>query len=185
MDETAKSNCRREVEFARNVSQGTLNDHITVCHPEFPRAWTKTPIRGRIDSSSSTKDAHVSKLPQGSCLWLPPGFVGPSMGVLCWPVEDEVTSVSPGADAIEAAASRSSDLVLLDLMLQGHYDGFDVCRHLRRDPTTRDIPVIVITALDDEDSRAKAAAAGATAYHTKPFTSGALLEEIERTQKTG
>ena len=107
------------------------------------------------------------------------------IGVLVQARGYEVTTVCSGDEAIESVASWLPDVVLLDLMLQGHYDGFDVCRHLRRDPTTRDIPVIVITALDDDDSRAKAAAAGATAYHTKPFTSGALLEEIERTQKTG
>jgi CheY-like chemotaxis protein len=97
----------------------------------------------------------------------------------------EVTSVSSGDEAIKAAASTPPDLVLLDLMLQGQYDGFEVCRRLRTGRATRHIPVIVITALDDEGSRARAAAAGATAYHTKPFASGALLEEIERVQKKG
>ena len=105
------------------------------------------------------------------------------IGVLVQARGYEVTSVSSGDEAIESVASWFPDVVLLDLMLQGHYDGFEVCRRLRRDPATRHIPVIVITALDDEDSRAKAAAAGATAYHTKPFTSGALLEEIERARK--
>ena len=109
--------------------------------------------------------------------------IGRLIGVLVQARGYEVTTISSGDEAIESATSRPPDLVLLDLMLAGHYDGFEVSRHLRRDPTTRHIPVIVVTALDDEDSRARAAAAGATAYHTKPFASGALLEDIERARK--
>jgi CheY-like chemotaxis protein len=70
-------------------------------------------------------------------------------------------------------------MVLLDLMLPG-YDGFEVCRRLRSDPSTRTIPVLIISALDDPESRAKAAQAGATAYYTKPFSPIALLKEIDR-----
>jgi CheY-like chemotaxis protein len=91
----------------------------------------------------------------------------------------EVVAVPSGAKAIDVSMTHPPDLVLLDLMLPGQYDGFEVCRRLRTDPSTRSIPVIVITALDDEESRARATAAGATAYYTKPFSPIALLKEIE------
>ncbi len=91
----------------------------------------------------------------------------------------EVVAVPSGAKAIDVSMTQPPDLVLLDLMLPGQYDGFEVCRRLRTDPSTRAIPVIVITALDDEESRARATAAGATAYYTKPFSPIALLREIE------
>ncbi len=74
-----------------------------------------------------------------------------------------VTAVANGAKAIDVATTDPPNLVLLDLMLPGQYDGFEVCRRLRADPTTRSIPVIIISALDDPDSRAKAADAGANA----------------------
>jgi CheY-like chemotaxis protein len=64
-------------------------------------------------------------------------------------------------------------------MLPG-YDGFEVCRRLRSDPSTRKIPILIISALDDPESRTKAAHAGATAYYTKPFSPIALLKEIDR-----
>ncbi len=70
-------------------------------------------------------------------------------------------------------------MVLLDLMIPG-YDGFEVCRRLRGDPATQRVPILVISALDDAESRAEAAAAGATAYYTKPFSPMALLKEIDR-----
>ena len=91
-----------------------------------------------------------------------------------------VTAVANGAKAIDVATTDPPKLVLLDLMLPGQYDGFEVCRRLRAHPTTRSIPVIIISALDDPDSRAKATDAGANAYYTKPFSPIALLKEIER-----
>jgi CheY-like chemotaxis protein len=65
-------------------------------------------------------------------------------------------------------------------MLPGQYDGFEVCRRLRGDPSTSKVPVVVISALDDDNSRARATQAGATAYYTKPFSPIALLKEIDR-----
>ena len=92
----------------------------------------------------------------------------------------EVTAVASGTKAIDVAATEPPDLVLLDLMLPGQYDGFEVCRRLRHDPSTRDVPVVIISALEDQESRTKAADAGATAYYTKPFSPIALLKEIDR-----
>ncbi len=92
----------------------------------------------------------------------------------------QVTAVSNGTKAIDVAVTACPDLVLLDLMLPGQFDGFEVCRRLRRDPSTKDVPVVIISALDDAESRAKATEAGANAYYTKPFSPIALLQEIER-----
>jgi CheY-like chemotaxis protein len=92
----------------------------------------------------------------------------------------QVTAVSSGAKAIDVALTDAPDIVLLDLNLPGQYDGFDVCQRLRSDPSTRTVPVVIISAMDDDESRAKASAAGATAYYTKPFSPIALLKEIDR-----
>lgn len=91
----------------------------------------------------------------------------------------QVVGVASGAKAIEACMNDRPDLVLLDLNLPGQYDGFEVCRRLRQDNATRSIPIVVISALDDANSRSKAASAGATAYYTKPFSPIGLLKEIE------
>ncbi len=92
----------------------------------------------------------------------------------------EVTAVASGAKAIDVAMTAPPDIVLLDLNLPGQYDGFDVCQRLRSDPATRHVPVVIISAMDDDESRARATAAGATAYYTKPFSPIALLKEIDR-----
>ena len=90
-----------------------------------------------------------------------------------------VTAVPNGAKALEAATSATPDIVLLDLNLPGRYDGFEVCRRLRAEAATRDVPVVIISAMDDFESRNKAKEAGATAYFTKPFSPLALLKEVD------
>jgi DNA-binding response OmpR family regulator len=92
----------------------------------------------------------------------------------------DVVAVASGTKAIDVAMTEPPDLVLLDLMLPGQYDGFEVCRRLRSDPATKRVPVVIISALDDAESRARATEAGATAYYTKPFSPIALLKEIDR-----
>lgn len=92
----------------------------------------------------------------------------------------EVIAVSTGAKALDVAATEAPDIVLLDLNLPGLYDGFDVCRRLHDDPSTRHIPVVVITAIDDEETRARVLKLGAKAYHNKPFSPTKLLTDLER-----
>ncbi len=95
----------------------------------------------------------------------------------------DVIGVANGARALEACMHQPPDIVLLDLNLPGHYDGFEVCRRLRLDPSTRSVPIVIISAMDDAESREKATDAGATAYFTKPFSPIALLKEIETLRK--
>ena len=91
----------------------------------------------------------------------------------------EVTAVSSGAKGIEAALARTPDAILLDLNLAGSYDGFEVCERLRAADETKKSPIIIISAMDDAQSKERASACGATAYFTKPFSPTALLKEIE------
>ncbi len=92
----------------------------------------------------------------------------------------EVEPVASGAKAIDVALTNPPDVVLLDLMMPGQYDGFAVCQRLRAEPLTRKVPIVIISALDDEQSRQRATEAGATAFFTKPFSPIALLKELER-----
>jgi CheY-like chemotaxis protein len=91
----------------------------------------------------------------------------------------DVVAVSSGIKAIDSALTSPPEVVLLDLHLPGQYDGFEVCRRLRADPSTRNVAVFVISATDDAASRAEAAEAGATAYYSKPFSPIALLKQID------
>lgn len=75
---------------------------------------------------------------------------------------------SNGQEALALATAHTPDLVLLDVMMPG-VDGFEVCRRLRANPQLREIPVIMLTALDDRESRLQGLAAGADNFLTKPF----------------
>lgn len=91
----------------------------------------------------------------------------------------EVIGVANGVKAVDEALTRPPDVAILDLMVPGAFDGFEVCRRLRQSPPTSKIPIIIISALDDEGSRKKAMEAGATTYFVKPFSAIALLKELE------
>lgn len=91
-----------------------------------------------------------------------------------------VEAVPTGAKGIEAATARAPDMILLDLNLPGSLDGFDVCTRLRADESTKNVPILIITAMDDAQSKQRALDAGANAYYTKPFSPTALLKEIEK-----
>jgi CheY-like chemotaxis protein len=79
----------------------------------------------------------------------------------------EVRSVESGVAALAAIAGEAPDVLLLDLMMPG-MDGFEVVRRLKADPATRRIPIVMVTALDDDASRARLAAAGVVDVLTKP-----------------
>lgn len=92
----------------------------------------------------------------------------------------EVDTASNGAKALDIAHVTRPDMVLLDLMMPGDYDGIEVCKRLRMNPDTESVPIIIISAALDEQNRAKAEAAGASACYSKPFSPMALLKELER-----
>jgi len=86
---------------------------------------------------------------------------------------------SPTGDAIETLMERHDpDLVVLDVLLFGSKsDGFEVARRIKSSPY-RDTFVVLLTALDDPESRAKGRASGADAYLTKPFSPLELLDLV-------
>ncbi len=91
----------------------------------------------------------------------------------------EVRSVASGARGLEEAFGWRPSAVLLDINLPGSYDGIDVCRKLRADAATKDVPVIIISATSDDEVKRRVMEAGATAFYEKPFSPLALLKEVE------
>lgn len=85
--------------------------------------------------------------------------------------------VNESSQAMDVAKRIAPDLILLDLMMP-QPTGFQLCRMLRATPGFRFTPIIIITALDDTDSKLVAFGAGANDYITKPFHVGDLIEKM-------
>jgi len=80
----------------------------------------------------------------------------------------EPTTVNDSLKAMEVAESVHPDLITLDLMMPG-LTGFELCELLHNDPKFSNIPIVIVSARDDTESKQKAIEAGAMAYITKPF----------------
>lgn len=91
----------------------------------------------------------------------------------------EVVAVASGEEAVEKTLREPFDLVVSDVRM-GAMTGVQLCRVIRSDPATRDLPVVLLTASDDPRSRFWGLHAGADAYLAKEGTFEALLPTIER-----
>ena len=92
--------------------------------------------------------------------------------------EDYRTMVATnGEQAFKAASSGAPDLILLDVNMPG-IDGFEVCRRLKEEPATRNVPVIFITAMHDAADETQGFDLGAVDYITKPFHSAVVKARV-------
>ncbi len=80
----------------------------------------------------------------------------------------ETVAAYTGAEALEVQDRCPTDAVLMDVMLP-EMDGFEACRRLKSHNGGRNVPVIMVTALDSDDSRRRGFEAGADGYFVKPF----------------
>jgi len=106
----------------------------------------------------------------------------------------KVSCISTGEEALESARSFKPDLILLDLLLPG-MDGFEVCKDLKGQPDTKDIPIIMLTAKGEDIDVVTGLELGADDYMTKPFSPRVLVARVRtilrkknkptETEKTG
>jgi CheY-like chemotaxis protein len=85
-----------------------------------------------------------------------------------------------GEEGLEVARHLSPDLVLLDIMMPGEVDGYEVARRLRKDPATAAAHILVLTAKVREQDRQEAFAAGADDFITKPFDVFDLKSRVDQ-----
>ena len=90
----------------------------------------------------------------------------------------EAIVVNDSSQAMEIATSTLPQCFLLDLMMP-QPDGFKLCRMLRADPNFRRIPILIVTALDNTDSKIVAIGAGANDYLVKPFRIEDLVGKVK------
>lgn len=93
------------------------------------------------------------------------------------PANLEVVMREDGPTGLEAATSENPDLLVLDIGLP-EMDGWEVLDRLRSDPRTKQLPVLVLTAHAEEESRRRADEGGADAFVTKPFQPNDFRQEV-------
>ncbi len=91
----------------------------------------------------------------------------------------QTLACTTGEKALEIAESKRPDLVILDLMLPG-IDGMEVCRRLKANPQTQQIPVLMLTAKGEEVDVVAGLELGASDYVTKPFSGKILAARVRR-----
>ena len=91
--------------------------------------------------------------------------------------EARVVTATNGLEALAKVAEESPDVILLDIMMP-KMSGFEVCRHLKGNPETRDILVIMITALNETSDVERATECGTDDYLTKPVERSALVSLV-------
>lgn len=87
----------------------------------------------------------------------------------------EVLTAQRGEEAVQLARRERPDLILLDVMMPGGIDGYEACRRIKAQPETRHIPVIILTTLDDRNSKVRGLQAGAEEFLTKPIDDVQLM----------
>jgi two-component system cell cycle response regulator len=91
----------------------------------------------------------------------------------------EVLMASRGEEAVQLAKRERPDLILLDVMMPGGIDGYEACRRLKSQSETRHIPVIILTTLDDRDSKVRGLQAGAEEFLSKPIDDVQLMARVK------
>ena len=97
--------------------------------------------------------------------------------------EFDVLKASGGKEGILIAKQQKPDLILLDIMMP-KFDGYVTCKVLKRNPDTRDIPVIFLTAKKSKEDIQTALKAGGSDYIAKPFSPSDLLTRLRRLGET-
>jgi len=96
----------------------------------------------------------------------------------------EIQGCLNGSEGIELIRRLQPDLVLLDLMLPGR-SGLDICRHLKADELTRNIPIIIVTAKNTESDLVLGLGLGADDYIAKPFSPRELVARVQAVLRRG
>ncbi|MBU6429358.1 MAG: response regulator [Cyanobacteria bacterium REEB65] len=92
----------------------------------------------------------------------------------------QVRVVDNGPDALAACDHTVPDLVIMDAALLGEMDGIEVTRRIRANRSTRDVPIVFVTACVEREASEAAFGAGANAIYRKPFSPKSLATEVVR-----
>ncbi len=85
-----------------------------------------------------------------------------------------------GMEAVDIARQSVPDLILLDVMMPGEINGYEAAKILKKDPTTENCPIIIMTAKVQQEDREEAFASGADDFIAKPFNFDEVKEKVSQ-----
>jgi twitching motility two-component system response regulator PilH len=91
------------------------------------------------------------------------------------------TTAASGKEAMERVLADKPDLVFVDILMQD-MDGFELCRGLRANANTKNVPIVIVSSKNQKADRVWAMEQGATAYVAKPYKPEDILDSIRRLQ---
>ena|SRR5258708_7096459 len=91
----------------------------------------------------------------------------------------EIILAKDGQSGVEKARTEKPDMIILDVMIP-KIDGYDVCKILKTEIKTQDIPILILTALPHVEDAEKAFAAGANDFMNKPYTNDRLIHKVRK-----
>jgi len=94
------------------------------------------------------------------------------------PLEAQIRIASDGVEALEMVAQRAPDVILLDIMMP-RMSGFEVCHRLKDDPETSDIPIVMVTALNELGDVERGLDSGADDFISKPVNKFEMLARVK------
>lgn len=94
----------------------------------------------------------------------------------------KMLSAPNGIQGLRAAVDEKPDLILLDILMP-HMDGYEACERLKKDPQTKDIPVIVVTAVESKSLEDNCKFVGADDFIRKPYDPEELIAKIKKILK--
>lgn len=106
------------------------------------------------------------------------------MGLMLKRAGHTAIMASDGRNGIEIAKREKPDMAIIDIMMPD-LSGYEVCTILRKDPQTKDIPLLILTALSQHEYRKRAEESGADGFVTKPVTRDDLVSHIEELLRSG
>ncbi len=92
----------------------------------------------------------------------------------------EFLEAKSGAEAFEIASTETPDLIIMDAMMPGEFDGFEAVRRIRKLENCKSTYILMLTAMGQEIDKEKGLTAGANDYFVKPFSPTALIKTIEK-----
>ena len=96
----------------------------------------------------------------------------------------EIHEASDGAEALALARRVEPRVVLLDVMMPGPFDGLEVCRQIKNEPSLHGVRVVLLTARGQQHDLDAGIGAGADGYFIKPFSPIELLDRVEQITST-